>query len=84
MSIYNGNSSGGTPGMLPYPPYHWWESGGMWACMIDYWSYTNDSTYNGLIEEGMLFQVGPNWDFLPPNQTLGMGNDDQGMSVSED
>ncbi|KUJ23653.1 glycoside hydrolase [Mollisia scopiformis] len=77
--IYNGNSTGGTPGQLPFPPYYWWESGGLWACMIDYWSYTNDTTYNEVIEEGLLYQVGPNWDFMTPNQTLGMGNDDQGF-----
>ncbi len=59
MNIYNGNSSGGTPGQLPFPPYYWWESGGMWASMIDYWSYTNDSTYNDVIEQGILYQVGP-------------------------
>ena len=46
--------------------------------MIDYWHHTNDSTYNDIAEEGILFQTGQNWDFMPANQTDGMGNDDQG------
>ncbi len=50
----------------------------MWNTLLDYWHYTNDSTYNDLMEEGILFQTGDNWDFLTPNQTIGMGNDDQG------
>ena len=50
----------------------------MWGFMIDYWHHTNDSTYNNITEEGILFQTGPNWDFMPANQTDGMGNDDQG------
>ena len=81
MSIYNGNQTWGTPGILPFPPYYWWESGGMWGCLIDYWAHTNDSTYNDVVQEGILFQVGPNWDFMTPNQTMGMGNDDQGTSI---
>lgn len=50
----------------------------MWNALLDYWHYTNDSTYNDIIEQGMLFQTGENWDFMPSNQTNGMGNDDQG------
>jgi hypothetical protein len=40
--------------------------------------YTGDSTYNDVVSQGMLFQVGANHDYLPQNQTNGMGNDDQG------
>ncbi len=31
------------------------------------------------MEEGLLFQVGPNNDYMPPNQTMTEGNDDQGF-----
>lgn len=79
MGFYKGNQTGQIPGMLPYPNYYWWESGAMWGSLIDYWYITNDSTYNDMVEQGMLFQIGPNWDFMPPNQTVNMGNDDQGM-----
>lgn len=52
----------------------------MWGTMIDYWAHTNDSTYNDIVQQAMLFQVGPEWDFMTPNQTNGMGNDDQGTT----
>ncbi|KAE8446823.1 hypothetical protein EG329_011600 [Mollisiaceae sp. DMI_Dod_QoI] len=88
MSYYKGNLSGQTPGLLPGPPpnptitnagYFWWEAGGMFGSLIDYWYYTGDSTYNDVVSQGLLFQTGPNDDYLPPNQTSGMGNDDQGF-----
>ena len=40
--------------------------------------YTGDTTYNDVVSQGMLFQVGGNHDYLPQNQSNGMGNDDQG------
>lgn len=47
--------------------------------MIDYWFFTGDDQYNDVIEAGMIFQVGTNWDYEPSNQTLSLGNDDQGF-----
>jgi mannan endo-1,6-alpha-mannosidase len=44
---------------------------------IDYWAYTGDTTYNDIVTEALLFQVGPDDDYQPPNQTLSLGNDDQ-------
>ncbi|KAF8857322.1 mannan endo-1,6-alpha-mannosidase [Acephala macrosclerotiorum] len=88
MSYYKGNLSGQTPGLLPGPPpnpsitnegYFWWEAGGMFGSLIDYWYYTGDSTYNDVVVQGLQFQVGENDDYLPQNQTNGMGNDDQGF-----
>ena len=78
MTYYAGNVSGNAPGLLP-PPYYWWEAGAMFGTLIDYWYYTDDVTYNQLVTEGMQFQVGPNRDFMPPNQTKAEGNDDQGF-----
>lgn len=49
----------------------------MFGALIDYWYYTNDTTYNDVTSQGMLFQTGPNADFMPPNQTADLGNDDQ-------
>ena len=43
------------------------------------WYYTGDSTYNDVVTQGLLFQTGPDNDYLPQNQTNGMGNDDQGF-----
>jgi len=78
MSYYSGNQTGQTPGLLP-APYYWWEAGAMWGSLIDYWYYTGDSTYNSVVSEAMLFQTGPDNDYMPPNQTKSLGNDDQGF-----
>lgn len=51
----------------------------MFGTLIDYWYYTGDATYNEVTTEGLLFQVGPNNDYMPPNQTKTEGNDDQGF-----
>jgi mannan endo-1,6-alpha-mannosidase len=38
-----------------------------------------DSQFNDLIMQAMLWQVGPNQDYMPPNVTASLGNDDQGF-----
>jgi len=73
-----GNTTGNTPGLLP-GPYYWWEAGAMFGSLIDYWYYTGDTTYNDVVSQAILFQVGPTNDFMPPNQTKSEGNDDQGF-----
>lgn len=85
LQYYHGNESGKVPGILPGPPasgegpYYWWQGGAMWGTLIDYWYLTGDDTYNDLVKQSMLFQVGPNRDYMPPNYTITMGNDDQGF-----
>lgn len=49
------------------------------GALIDYWYYTGDSQWNEIAQQGLLFQVGPNNDYMPPNQTMTEGNDDQGF-----
>ncbi|EMC94580.1 glycoside hydrolase family 76 protein [Baudoinia panamericana UAMH 10762] len=78
MSYYSGNTTGGTPGLLP-GPYYWWEAGAMWGSLIDYWYYTGDATYNDVVTQAMLFQTGTDNSFMPSNQTKSEGNDDQGF-----
>ena len=75
---YTGNATGGVPGNLP-APYYWWEAGAWCGVLIDYYYFTGDDTYNDLTTQAMLFQVGPNNDYMPPNQTKTEGNDDQGF-----
>ena len=41
----------------------------MFGQMIEYWYYTGDTTYNNVITQGLLAQVGPDNDYMPPNQT---------------
>ena len=86
MTYYTGNQPGQVPGLLPgslacdpnNPQiYCWWEAGAMWGALINYWQYTNDSTYNSLISQALQFQRGPANNFNPPNQTKSMGIDDQ-------
>ncbi|KJK76144.1 Mannan endo-1,6-alpha-mannosidase [Metarhizium anisopliae BRIP 53293] len=83
MQYYKGNLSGQTPGILPGPPpagpYYWWEAGAMWATLIDYWAWTGDASYNDEVMQAMLWQVGPNDAYMPPNVTASLGNDDQGF-----
>ncbi|KAI8957553.1 glycoside hydrolase family 76 protein [Daldinia sp. FL1419] len=78
VSFYHGDEPGQTPGLLPQP-YYWWEGGAFLGALIDYWYYTGDDTYNDMVEQGLLHQVGPYNDYMPPNQTLTEGNDDQGF-----
>ena len=83
VSYYHGNETGKTPGILPGPPplgdYYWWEAGAMWGTLIDYWKVTGDNSYNAIITQALLFQVGPGRDYMPPNVTASLGNDDQGF-----
>jgi len=46
---------------------------------VDYWRYTGDTSYNDIVTQALLFQVGPNNDYMPPNQTSSEGNDDHGF-----
>lgn len=78
MTFYTGNRTGDVPGNLP-APYYWWEAGAMFGALIDYWYYTGDTTYNDETSQALLFQAGPDADYMPPNQTKTEGNDDQGF-----
>ncbi|KAI5461374.1 glycosyl hydrolase family 76-domain-containing protein [Mariannaea sp. PMI_226] len=78
VGFYTGNNTGDIPGNLPNP-YYWWEAGAMFGALIDYWWMTGDSSYNDITMQAMLHQVGPDNDYMPPNQTLTEGNDDQGF-----
>jgi mannan endo-1,6-alpha-mannosidase len=61
-------------GMLP-APYYWWEAGGLWGGLIDYFHYTGDATHNAAVTSALLANVGPTNDFMGPYTD---GNDDQG------
>ncbi|KAK1585378.1 family 76 glycosyl hydrolase [Colletotrichum navitas] len=78
MSFYDGDKPGNTPGLLPLP-YYWWEAGALMGTMIDYWYYTGDDSWNAVVTQGLLHQVGTYNDYMPENQTLTEGNDDQGF-----
>ncbi|KAI1421338.1 glycosyl hydrolase family 76-domain-containing protein [Xylaria sp. FL1777] len=79
MSFYTGE----IPGLLPGPPpdgdYYPWTGGALWASMLDYRSRTGDTQYDEKISDGLLWQRGPDDDFLAPNWTSSAGNDDQAI-----
>jgi len=76
MDWYKGNLTGGIPGLLP-GPYYWWQAGAMFGSMVEYWYYTGDPTYNPQVIQALQFQVGPDDNYMPPNQSKSLGNDDQ-------
>lgn len=78
VKYYTGNNTGDVPGNLP-APYFWWEAGAFFGALIDYWFFTGDDQYNAITTQAMLWQVGPDQDYMPPNQTKSEGNDDQGF-----
>lgn len=51
----------------------------MMGTYIDYWKLTGDSSYNKVVMQGMVHQVGDNRDYMPNNHTMSLGNDDQGF-----
>lgn len=82
MTFYSGNQTGQTPGILPGPCqslecYYWWEAGAMFGALINYWQYTGDTSYNEVISQALAWQIGPDKNYNPPNQSKNMGVDDQ-------
>jgi len=86
MTTYTGNQTGQVPGLLPgglscdpnnLGTYCWWEAGAMFGSLINYWQYTNDTSYNDVVSQALQFQRGPENNYNPPNQSRSMGVDDQ-------
>ncbi|KAM5380859.1 hypothetical protein ACJZ2D_003383 [Fusarium nematophilum] len=94
VKYYTGNNTGDTPGNLPDPYYckcsttvglislltiPGWEAGALFGTLVDYWWLTGDDSYNDITTQALLHQVGDDDDYMPKNQTLTEGNDDQGF-----
>lgn len=81
MTFYHGEEPGEIPGILPGPPpsgdYYWYTGASFFATYLDYWHLTGDDSYKDVTTRGLLFQVGPNDNYMPPNWTASMGNEDQ-------
>ena len=78
LDYYEGTRYGGTVGMFQ-PPYYWWEAGEAFGGMIENWFLCQNDTYQTLIYDALIHQAGPNYDYMPANQTMVEGNDDQGV-----
>lgn len=76
MGYYTGDQPGDVPGNIP-EPYYWWEAGAMFGAMVEYWYFTGDDHWNKMTTQALLHQVGDDNNFMPQNQTLSLGNDDQ-------
>jgi mannan endo-1,6-alpha-mannosidase len=71
MEYYHNNTTDTTAsnvGLLPFPPYYWWQSGAMWGGMVDYYAYTNDSSYVASTIQALMAQQGSNHDFIMVEQ----------------
>ncbi|CAK3742522.1 glycoside hydrolase family 76 [Lecanosticta acicola] len=76
LRVYNRNGTGAEmPGLLP-APYYRWEAGLMFDSLTNYWSLSGDETVVPLIQEALLFQTGPDENYMPPNRSKSLGNDD--------
>jgi mannan endo-1,6-alpha-mannosidase len=78
MTYYSGNETGDVPGNLP-DPYFWWYCGAMFGHLVDYWTLTGDDSYVNQTRQALVHQAGEHRDYNPRNQSLQMGNDDQGF-----
>ncbi|KAH0429494.1 hypothetical protein CcaCcLH18_08414 [Colletotrichum camelliae] len=85
FTFYEGDKPGKIPGILPGPPYYfdrtgdyyWFQGAAFWQTYLDYQHLTGDDSFQASVLKGMAFQVGPNNDYMPPNWTASLGNDDQ-------
>lgn len=78
LDYYEGTKYGGVVGMFTYP-YYWWQAGHAFGALIDNWYYCQNTQYSTLIYDGLMAQRGENNDYIPKNQSMTEGNDDQGF-----
>ncbi|CCH59173.1 hypothetical protein TBLA_0B03320 [Henningerozyma blattae CBS 6284] len=85
LDYYWGTQYGGTVGMFQ-PPYYWWEAGEAFGGMLENWYLCQNDTYADLLFDALTAQTGPDYDYIPQNQTMVEGNDDQciwGLTVMD-
>ncbi|KAK6461073.1 mannan endo-1,6-alpha-mannosidase DCW1 precursor [Scheffersomyces coipomensis] len=79
-NYYEGLKYGGVVGMFAAPNY-WWNAGEAFGGLLDYFSYCDptNETLESLIYDGMYHQAGAGFNYIPSNQSMTEGNDDQGV-----
>ncbi|KAI0396482.1 glycoside hydrolase family 76 protein [Xylariaceae sp. FL0594] len=76
--LYVFHNEAATTGQFDQPkPWFWWLSGSGWNGLMDYTVYTQDTTYKKDLLSALSKNVGPNFDFVPPEQAGWEANDDQ-------
>ncbi|KAI1273062.1 glycoside hydrolase [Xylaria sp. FL0933] len=80
--LYVYHNEAATTGQFNQPqPWFWWLSGSGWTGLMDYTMYTKDTTYKADLLSALKKNVGPNFDFVPPEQSGWEANDDQAYWV---
>ncbi|KAK2590165.1 hypothetical protein QQS21_012161 [Conoideocrella luteorostrata] len=80
MSYYSGNTT--DPKSRDFgsvkQPYYWWVSGALWGAMLDYYHYTSDPSYNGVVLQALLAptNLGAGKNYEPAEHADEEGNDD--------
>lgn len=64
MTYYHGNETGQIPGAFPTK---WWEGSALFMALLQYWSYTGDTTYNNELSVGLEWQSGSQGNYMPSN-----------------
>lgn len=79
-NYYLGTQKGGTVGMFSNP-YYWWQAGEAFGGLLDFYTFcqSDNKTLENLIKDGMYHQAGEDYNYIPSNQSLTEGNDDQGV-----
>ena len=76
--LYAYHNPSSTAGHFNQPePWFWWLSGSGWTGVLDYTVYTQDTNYKKDLLSAIAQNVGPDYDFLPPEQANWEANDDQ-------
>lgn len=80
FNYYNGFKYGGAVGTF-VEPYYWWNAGEAFGGWVDYWSFcaSNNDTFETILLNAMYAQRGQNNNYMPSNQSMTEGNDDQGV-----
>ncbi|KAM9905911.1 hypothetical protein OXX79_001870 [Metschnikowia pulcherrima] len=80
MDYYEGIKYGGTVGMFGFP-YYWWHAGEVFGGWVDYWAFCakDNETFSQILFDAMYAQRGEFNNYMPENQTVTEGNDDQGV-----
>jgi mannan endo-1,6-alpha-mannosidase len=78
LDYYDGTRYGGTVGMFQ-SPYYWWEAGEAMGSLLGYWFFCKNDTFNTIIYDALMAQRGSSNDYIPSNQSMTEGNDDQGF-----
>lgn len=80
MDYYEGIRYGGTVGMFS-APYYWWHAGEVFGGWVDYWYFCqqDNETFTQILFDAMYAQRGADNNYMPSNQSMTEGNDDQGV-----